>query len=683
MAVEADRVVVALIGDTSNLDRNVGQSARQFGRSMSSIEASATRAERSIVTSTGTIGNAQRNLGRQIADIGTQLSSGASPFLILSQQAPQVADALADVGGRAGRVASFFAGPWGAALLAAGSVVGMLIPKLFDLGNAHDAAKEAAEAQSKAEQQLSDILQGAVDQGERARIAALGLAQAHVFEARAALNSARAQLQLARARATAAAATERAAPGTMQIPGRGAASSAELLRLQQIEFDAAERGLGAAELKQRNLEAAAELARGIEAQRDKTKSDKSAAAAQRRAEAAARRAAREAERNTDQQRQGIAELLRGRAELAAAEAELTSDSRVMDEALRQRIESERQIARAEIQDQEGLSSGQRQELLAINDRIAAARLRKVNIDEAQRYLEEETKLLQAGLGNERDVASAQLDLADTTEQRRALALRLLDIAIRQERADLEAVLASQQATEVQKQIARKRLESLDTLAGLQRAGIERDNEAPGARYLRDLRTATAELDRSAEEVAVDGFERLNDELADAIMGTRSLGDVFKNVANQIIADLVRIAIRKQVVGPLAESLFGAGGGGGGSGVGSLLTSIFGRASGGYVAPNSVTRVNEGRGGVELLRMGPQGGQVIPLGQTRAASPGANVTIIHAPQTIIPGAITTPQLMAEIDRRNRDSIASAAPLIADAGAKKALTSLTKSQRFGTP
>lgn len=619
MAVEADRVVVALIGDTSNLDRNVGQSARQFDRGMSSIERSATKAERAIVASSGNIGLAQRNMGRQIADIGTQLASGQSPFLILAQQAPQVADALADTSGRAGRLAAFFAGPWGAALLGAASIVGVLIGKLFDLEGAHKAAEKSADSHAEAERILDGVLQGTVNTSERARIAAIQLAQAHMYSARESLNEAKSQLALAKARAAAAAATERAAPGAVQIPGRGAASTAAQVQNLENLLQRREIALNGEEIRFNNLIRAAGLARGIEAKRDQDKTGKSAAAAQRRAEAAARREAREAERNSDLQRQGMVDLLRGRAELLAAEAELTSDSRIMDEALRQRIESERQISRAEIMDQEGLSAAQRDELLAINDRIAAARLRKVNIDEAQRYLEEEAKLLQAGLTNQRDVAAAQLDLAETTAERREISLRLLDIAIRQERADLDAVLASQQATEAQKQIARKRLASLDTLAGLQRAGIERQHESPGARYLRDIRASAAEINQSAEGIAADGLERLNDELADAVLGTRSLGDAFKNVANQIIGDLVRIAIQQQIVRPLAESLFGRGISGGGSG--GFFSSIFGRASGGYVAPGQVVRVNEHRGGVELFR--PQGGgNIVPIGQARAAPPAA-------------------------------------------------------------
>ncbi|NML11306.1 hypothetical protein HHL08_14315 [Sphingobium sp. AR-3-1] len=78
---------------------------RVVDRGMSNLENSTIRAERTVVRSAGAMANAQRNLGRQFADVGAQLASGSSPFLILAQQAPQVADALADTGGKAAREA--------------------------------------------------------------------------------------------------------------------------------------------------------------------------------------------------------------------------------------------------------------------------------------------------------------------------------------------------------------------------------------------------------------------------------------------------------------------------------------------------------------------------------------------------------------------------------------------------
>ena len=149
MAVTADSVVIELLAKTDGYTSNINGAATATTNAMSKIEQSATRAENQIVRSTGAIANAQRNLGRQIADVGTQLSGGQSPFLIIAQQAPQVADALADMGGRGARVAQFFAGPWGAALLAAGSALGLLLEQVMRTGEGVDALvrklQEAAE----------------------------------------------------------------------------------------------------------------------------------------------------------------------------------------------------------------------------------------------------------------------------------------------------------------------------------------------------------------------------------------------------------------------------------------------------------------------------------------------------------------------------------------------------------
>ncbi len=133
MANEAERVVVELLAKVDGFDGKVKQSAAAFGGAMKTVEASATSAEKTVVSSTNKIAQAEKTLatamgqtaaasrtastavaahgtavqrsagaaqqatrvlGQQIADVGTQLSSGTSPFLILAQQGPQVANAL-------------------------------------------------------------------------------------------------------------------------------------------------------------------------------------------------------------------------------------------------------------------------------------------------------------------------------------------------------------------------------------------------------------------------------------------------------------------------------------------------------------------------------------------------------------------------------------------------------------
>jgi len=141
MAITADSVVVDLIANTGQHDASVMRSASVF----EDASRRSLRAANEIERAAQRTGYAQRNIGRQIDDIGAQVAGGQSPFLIIAQQAPQVADALADVQSKAGRVAAFFAGPWGAALLAAASVVGVLVSNLDESSRASDGAGKGHE----------------------------------------------------------------------------------------------------------------------------------------------------------------------------------------------------------------------------------------------------------------------------------------------------------------------------------------------------------------------------------------------------------------------------------------------------------------------------------------------------------------------------------------------------------
>ncbi len=58
-----------------------------------------------------------QQLGMQINDFATSVSTGASPVQAFNQQIGQVGFAMSQMGGIAGKVGAFLAGPWGAALV--------------------------------------------------------------------------------------------------------------------------------------------------------------------------------------------------------------------------------------------------------------------------------------------------------------------------------------------------------------------------------------------------------------------------------------------------------------------------------------------------------------------------------------------------------------------------------------
>jgi murein DD-endopeptidase MepM/ murein hydrolase activator NlpD len=127
-------------------------------------------------------------------------------------------------------------------------------------------------------------------------------------------------------------------------------------------------------------------------------------------------------------------------------------------------------------------------------------------------------------------------------------------------------------------------------------------------------------------------------------GTMNLWDEFKQQGLRALAELAAQETFKAITG----NAIGLATGGGGGIFGSILGAIFGRASGGRVGPGSVHRVNEHRGGVELLRMGPQGGEVIPLGQASASRSTGNVTVHQHFTLDARQGITTPQLLQGVN-----------------------------------
>jgi hypothetical protein len=205
----------------------------------------------------------------------------------------------------------------------------------------------------------------------------------------------------------------------------------------------------------------------------------------------------------------------------------------------------------------------------------------VNWELDDQLTEQELDLKRSVIEIDTEVLRNQLDAARTQEDRRRIQLRILDKEIEMERAALEAVKARHATTDIEYQIAEAKLKQLDSTRGAREAAVKRDTMGPLERYVDSLPKDAKELNEAYQSVAAEGLQSLNDGLADAILQSKSLGDVFGNIADQIINDLARIAIQQAIIKPLAKMLFGEGGNGsGGGGILSAIGSLFGGASGG-------------------------------------------------------------------------------------------------------
>lgn len=274
--MDAERVVVEITAKLDGFTPKVQVAASQFDGSMKVIERSADKAEKAVTRSFHSAAQRSRNLGFQISDIGTQLASGTSPFLILAQQGPQVANAIDGASGAVGRFATFLSGPWGAAILAATTILGGLLAKNIKFGDAIgdevDKLREAAEKTDtarRAHEIFSNTIEGVTQalEDERKALDALNLVQD--TSAEKALKGAEAERQHAiNVRQTTVALLEQAKAQLQAIEANGLAGnpdaplSALILaqdKVKKIAADLAAANAKLAEARSNVVEARADL----------------------------------------------------------------------------------------------------------------------------------------------------------------------------------------------------------------------------------------------------------------------------------------------------------------------------------------------------------------------------------------------------------------------------------------
>ena len=341
------------------------------------------------------------------------------------------------------------------------------------------------------------------------------------------------------------------------------------------------------------------------------------------------------------------DLERMAVDLALAEADLTGNIRQRAEAEKRRIDYDAAQEVERINASDTLTQAEKDKAAALQGQIATARKALVDNRAAEDIARQQTEAREESLRFELDALEAERDAATHLGERNAIEQRILELQQQEEAARLEAAIAAGQiadASTARAQLSRKQ--------SAERTGLAKGQQGPGAAYLDSLRMDAAELNAAYEDVAASGLRSLNDGLTEAIMGSKSLGDVFKNVANQIIADLIRIAVQQAIVKPIAEALFGGGGGGGGFSLGSAISSIsglFGRAGGGYVQGGQMYRVNEAASAGRVEAFVPQGsGTIIPLGQMNGAVGGGGGSVVQHFHLDARGAVMTQDLVNQIN-----------------------------------
>lgn len=244
-----------------------------------------------------------------------------------------------------------------------------------------------------------------------------------------------------------------------------------------------------------------------------------------------------------------------------------------------RIDASRAASITEINNDDRLTAAQKEKLVALTGTVAAIQQAQVIAEKDRDAAELALRNRLESLQDDQRTLAAQADVADTRQARLDIERRLLAIMEEEEKARLEAQIAAGQIADAAKARA-----NLETQQASRRTGVERDNESPLEAYRRNISDTGKGINDAYETVAVNGLEKLNNGLTDAIVNSKNLGSTFKNIAKSIIADLIRIAIQQTIVNSLASSL------GGGGGIVAGIGKALGFASGGYTGDGPKNKV---------------------------------------------------------------------------------------------
>lgn len=506
----------------------------------------ATTASGGIVTSAGSQRAGFQQLSFQIGDIATQYGSGTKAMTIFAQQSGQVIQALGLMTNSTKGLLGFLGGPWGQIITAATVILAPFIAKLFESADGADAAKDSVLG-------YVDALKKLQEQGGAFKFGSSEFRKVSTDALEAEAKVVRLRQEL------------KTAPESGFVRERAPSNPRTRFAVQR-ELDAAVTAAGAKRselnallLQQRNRA----IADGSAA-RSSTRPSGGSGGSGRGSRASSMAA--QAERNDNQYAD---ELGRLRVDSLRAYADLTGSVEKRYDAEMAQLAEDRASFDRRIAVDTSLSEAQRVTLAAEREKADVTKRQAIEATRQEALDKETFAFMRASNESAQEIARFELESARTAGQRREGQLRLLELQKRLEKAQLELVIATEKTGSEAYSQAQLGLQTLDQRYGMSGDQVRRDTMGPLAQYMDRLPQSAEELNEAYQNVAADGLQSLNDGLADAITGAKSLGDVFKNVANQIIADLIRIAVQKAITGAIGNALGGLiGGAGGGTGTGS-------------------------------------------------------------------------------------------------------------------
>lgn len=233
---------------------------------------------------------------------------------------------------------------------------------------------------------------------------------------------------------------------------------------------------------------------------------------------------------------------------------------------------------------QGMSEAQVAQLKAEEGSVDALQRKKILDDEQLQRAEDVQALTQGDFDRRKDALQAQLQIAETADERRKIELELLQIAYDQKRQALQNIIdTSKDIAAIEN--ARRDLVNLKSTFGSDRQAVIQNTRGPMEDFLASLPTTAAKANEALQQLEVEGFNGLIDSVLALSEGVGSATDALLGTVKAFLLGLARMELQKL----LASSL----------GPGGFLSGL-GFASGGFtgnISPNRFAGFVHGSEGV--------------------------------------------------------------------------------------
>lgn len=292
------------------------------------------------------------------------------------------------------------------------------------------------------------------------------------------------------------------------------------------------------------------------------------------AETLAKRAEAERKRALDREQRYQDQLAQAEDEYLSLQMEMSTDNAEIAKLKTEQINREEALRDKEITNMAdtgdipgGIKGAQAEQLRLENERNSKLKRELIARDLAEKVLEETTNNKQDQLQGEIQILQSQSDISDSASKRKEIALSILDKEIEIQLLKQDEIIASSETNDAKKAIAELEKKRLLELQANKTKAVEKEHQTPMQRFQDELAKTPEEIDTELQNIEAGSLRALIDGLAEAGLNWKKMGDVAKQVLNQIVTDLIRLQLEAAM-----SAVIGKPGGGGG-----ILGSLFGLA----------------------------------------------------------------------------------------------------------